>query len=173
MKFKAPKPDEIKVRRRVRGAFPEDVPERAQALYDSLIESCKGRAKLSFSVPRIPPTVNHMYVHSFRKTILTDDARQFRDFVAVAIGSSRSAWKPTGAVAALIFLQSPHWVTKRGTIRDMDGDNRIKPIFDAVEAATGARDCATWEIHAFKVASGLVKTSVYLFDLGDLIDFFP
>lgn len=173
MKFKPPPEPAIKVRRHVRQPFGIDFPQPSGAIYEWMKRASNGRCQLSFSVPRLPPTVNHMYIRSFGKTLLSDEAADFRQLAAIAMGSSRLTWKPTGHVAALIFLQSPHWITKRGTMRNMDGDNRLKPIFDAVQAATGAVDCGVWQIHMFKVASAHLKTSVYLFDLGDIIDYFP
>lgn len=74
---------------------------------------------------------------------------------------------------AMIFYQSPHWLTKRDTIRDMDGDNRVKALFDAIQETTNVRDCTNWEFHCYKVASGITRTTVYLFDLGDVIQFYP
>ncbi len=73
---------------------------------------------------------------------------------------------------AMVFLQSPHWITQKHTMRDMDGDNRLKPLFDAIECCTGQRDNANWQHHCYKLASNIERTTVYLFDLGDLIEYY-
>ena len=72
----------------------------------------------------------------------------------------------------MIFLESPHWITQKYTVREMDGDNRIKPTLDAIKNATGVPDETNWEYHVWKIASKQVRTTVFLFDLGDLVDFY-
>ncbi len=73
----------------------------------------------------------------------------------------------------LIFLQSPFWLTKKDTMRDMDGDNRVKALLDAVQEATGVRDYTNWEFHCYKAASSTIRTTAYFFDLGDVVQWFP
>jgi hypothetical protein len=72
---------------------------------------------------------------------------------------------------AMIFLLSPYWLTKKRTMRDADGDNRIKPLGDAIQRSTGVRDFTTWVNHQWKIATTKrVMTAVYMFDVGDVVD---
>jgi Holliday junction resolvase RusA-like endonuclease len=170
--MKAPSP-EIAIRKRVVGEFGVDLPETARILLDHVASSPRPRRSLGFTVDALPPTVNHMYAHKGGRRVLTRESLGFRDRVALAIGPQRLTWRPSGVVMALVFLGSPHWITKRHKLRDMDGDNRLKALFDAVEACTGVPDCTNWEFHCWKVARADVRTTVYLIELGDLIDYFP
>lgn len=81
-------------------------------------------------------------------------------------------WHPTGVTAAVVLFETPQWLTKKWTVRQKDVDNLVKPVFDAVEEAVHIPDERHWEIHAYKIASKKVRTIVYLFDLGDVIDYF-
>lgn len=81
-------------------------------------------------------------------------------------------FKCKGSAAALIFLETPHWITKKHTVAEMDADNRIKPTLDAVKNATGVPDETNWEVHVWKIASNQIRTTVYLFDTGDLVDYY-
>lgn len=162
---------EIVIRTRVVQSFGVDFPETAQLLFGWALAGPRTREMLSFSANDLPPTVNHMYIHDRGKRILSAEARAFRELVALSLGGK--TWRPRGPVMAMVFFESPHWITKRHTLRDMDGDNRLKPLFDAIQAATGSNDSANWQIHAWKVASARTRTTVYLFALGDLIDWHP
>lgn len=117
--------------------------------------------------------MNNLYANVGKKRVLSSEGRQFKKIVAAAIGAKKATWKPKGAVMALIFYQSPYWVTKKDTMRDMDGDNRVKALFDAIQDCTGVPDFTNWEFHCYKAASGVTRTTAYLFDLGDVIPFFP
>lgn len=169
-----PKTPLLKVRTRIVKEFGVDMPPTARALFALLSSAPRPLPSLSFAVPSLPPTVNHMYVQGARGgRRLSQETLDFRQLTAIAIGAQRFTWRPTGAVTALVFYLSPHWVTKRHELRDMDADNRLKPLFDAVQEATGVPDYTNWEIHCYKVASSVTRTVVYLLDLGDLIDVYP
>lgn len=133
----------------------------------------KQNSLLSLAVPVLPPTVNHLYESAGANRYLTKEYRLFKQMVWADLGARAVNWKPRGAVMVLIFLQSPFWVTKKGTMRDMDGDNRVKALLDAIKDATKVPDYTNWEIHVWKAASAKVRTTTYLFDLGDVVPWFP
>lgn len=163
---------EVQIRTRLMREFGADVPETARAIID--LAAARQWPKLSFAVPALPPTMNHMYTQvSYEKRVLSGETVTFRQMVNLAIGHRRHDWKPKGQVLALTFLLSPYWITKKRTMRDADGDNRIKPLQDAIQLATGIPDFTTWEIHAWKITTTKrVQTAIYMFDLGDVVDVF-
>lgn len=153
--------------------FGVDFPSSAVVLLEWCLARGKQNSWMTFCVPELPPTVNNLYANVGKKRVLSKDGRDFKKVVAVEIGAKKATWKPKGMVMALIFYQSPHWVTKRDTIRDMDGDNRVKALFDAIQDCTGIPDFTNWEFHCYKVASAHTRTTVYLFDLGDVVQWYP
>lgn len=165
--------EELQIRTRVVRSFGMDMPMTASILMSSLMSRSRHLPMLSFAVGALPPTINHMYTQVGHRRVLSVEAQNFRQLVTVAIGAKRFNWKPVGLVAPLIFMASPHWITKKHTLRDMDGDNRVKPLFDAIQATTGVRDCTNWEHHCWKLASAKIQTIVYLFDLGDIVEWYP
>ena len=78
----------------------------------------------------------------------------------------------TGVTAAVILLESQFWLTQKREIREKDADNLVKPILDAVQNATEVPDELHWQLHVFKLPSKWNRTTVYLFDLGDLVEFY-
>lgn len=162
---------EIHVRTRSVGPLAENLPYTAQLLLNGLLKDGKSRSHLSFAVNCLPPTVNNMYTHTRFSTRLTPEAKSFRDLVALAIGHQRFLFKCKGTAIALIFLESPYWLTQKSTVREMDADNRVKPTLDGVKNATGVPDETNWEVHVWKCASKIERTTVYLFDLGDVVNY--
>lgn len=164
---------EVKIRRLVVREFGMDFPPTAQVLIDWAVSRGKHNSWLNFSVPELPPSVNKLYATIGTRRILSKDGVAFKRIVAAAIGSKKATWKPKGAVMVLIFLQSPFWITKKDMMRNMDGDNRVKALLDAIQECTGVPDYTNWEFHCYKAASSQVRTSAYLFDLGDVVQWFP
>lgn len=173
-KKRAPEPprEEIKVRITQVPPFGKRFPVTAQILLNAFLTQGRRRSFLSFSLNQLPPTVNHMYQHTRFGTRLTEEATSFRDMVALAVGHQRHTFKCGGTACVMIFLESPRWLTKKMTIREMDVDNRIKPVLDGIKNCTGVPDETNWEIHCWKVASRAERLTVYLFDLGDLVEFY-
>lgn len=169
-RVKLPK-TEIKIRVKNVEPLTKVLPFTAQAVLNALLGQGKQRSALNFAVNELPPTVNHMYKHTRFGTRLTEEAKTFRTLVGLAIGAQRFTFKSRGTSAVLIFLESPHWITKKLTVRERDGDNRIKPTLDAIKEFTGIPDETNWEVHVWKVASRQTRTTVYLFDLGDVVDY--
>lgn len=64
--------------------------------------------------------------------------------------------------AALIVLRSPQWLSAKGEINVIDADNRIKPLFDAIQHATQNKDQRIFELQVFKEPCEREETVVYL-----------
>lgn len=147
-------------------------PPTAQLLLNWALTAPTKRQSLSFAVPALPPTLNHLYKNGPRsKTKLTPEAHRFRRLVQDALGNFRWKGKP-GQLMGLYFYCSPHWITKRRTIRQMDGDNRAKALHDSIQLATGLNDSRVWEYHSYKIPSPREQTLVYVVDLGDIVDWY-
>lgn len=164
--------EEIKVRTKLMGEFGIDMPEEARALFD--IAKNGAWPCLSFAVPALSPTVNHQYVQVARdRRVLSPETVTYRQMVAIALAGRRDNWKPRGPVMAMTFFLQPYWLTRKLTMRDADGDNRLKALFDAIQLATGVPDYTNWNIHAFKVTTtNRVATVVYMYDKGDIVSVF-
>lgn len=169
-------------------------PEEAQLLIDHYDRKCEDRGliRLKFRVHGLPRSLNHQYedglqfckpgvpgsfqdkqgrwrVRGFR---LKPEVIEWRTVVAEAMGDDRWKWKPTGVTAAMVLFESPHWLTARRMVREEDADNKAKPAFDAVEQATEVPDELHWQFHVFKVLSKRKRTTIFLFDLGDVVQYF-
>lgn len=165
-----PRPPGVTVRVR---ATANSLPPGANALIHSLAERCdqSGLKWTQFTHAGLPPTVNHMYRHTRYNTRLTEEATYYRRAVMMELLANPQKIIGLGHTAAVILLYSPLWVTQMRQVREMDADNRIKALLDAVQHATAHRDEMHWEIHVYKVLSPLSKTQVFLFDLGSVIDY--
>lgn len=153
----------------------KEFPTSARYALGHYFKHCKerGTANISFYVDALPKSLNHQYGrgrggHSYLKP----EVKAFRELTMSAIGPRRHYWKPTGVVSAIVFFESPNWVTKKRTIREMDCDNKIKPLLDAIQAATKMKDERIWDVLAFKIPSKRERTTAYLFDLGPVVDFY-
>lgn len=130
------------------------------------------RSTLSFSVGMLPPSANSMHLHSRFNTRLTDESVLFRKLVNTAIGSQKFMFKTGGTVGGIIFLESPKWLTLEKKLKEMDVDNRPKALFDAVKHSLALADETNWEFHAYKILSKNIRTTVHLFDMGDMVEFY-
>lgn len=128
---------------------------------------------MAFGVPGLPPTINHCYIKTRYSVRLTPEAKNFKELVRLSLVNKRHSFKPKGVIGVVIQLCSPNWVTKKLQIRKMDADNRIKTIVDAVkEAFEDLDDSAAFEICTFKVLTRSEETRVYLYDLGEVVEYF-
>lgn len=159
-------PKDLKIRTRA----VEGLPATLRYLIEGYERDGIKRGFLKFMVPEAPPTVNHMYQHTRRGTFLTKEVQNFRRHVHFALAASGQKFICTGTMAMIICLETPYWVTKKSTIREMDCDNRIKPVIDAVKLSLQIPDETVWELHVYKMPSKKIQTTVYLFDLGDIVD---
>jgi Holliday junction resolvase RusA-like endonuclease len=169
---------EVKIKTNVRtklvGRLGEVWPEVPQLVLTHYLKKCKeyGRPQIHFQVDGLPMSLNHQYKKSGKRFYLDPKALDYRVRVCESLGQRRWSFKPTGTFAAVIFLESKLWVTTKRQVRQMDADNRVKPILDAIEHAMDLPDELCWNIHVFKVTSKRDRTTVYLFDLGDIVEFY-
>jgi Holliday junction resolvase RusA-like endonuclease len=164
------------VRVKLIGEFGKNIPSAAKAILDyyTKLGSEKGLTDVTFTVDGTPRSLNHMYGRNAKTGAVwrKPDVDDFTYRVIEALGEKRWTFKPTGPCAAIIFLESPYWITMERQVRESDADNRIKVVMDAFEKATGLPDELNWQFHVFKVASKRARTTVYIFDLGDVVEYF-
>lgn len=166
------KEKEIKIRIRSVSSLSESFPVTAKLIIKWFESLGKTSNFISFSVDTLPPTANDLYRYGKRSVWLSKEVKTFREWVNIAIGLQKHYKKFNGVVCVLMFVESPYWITKKNTVKKMDLDNRIKSTLDAIKLSIGFPDETNWEIHAWKIPSKKTRTTVYLFDLGDLIDFY-
>lgn len=163
---------ELAIRVRTIGQLGLAFPPTAQLILNWAHANRPQSQILSLAVPALPPSVNHMYLPGRPgQRRLSPEALAFRELVRESIGDERK-WRPFGSLLAVCFYSSPHWITKRREIRKMDVDNRQKALLDAIGHATGVNDCRFWEYHAYKIAAAQVQTSVYVVDLGNIVEWY-
>lgn len=180
--------DESRINKQMRvklaGQLGQVWPELVQIVLHYYLNRCKEKSLiwLHFKVHDLPISLNSMYKRGksyksksgkiLNSTYLHPKINEYRLLVMEALGEKRWQWKPTGVTAAIILLESPTWITKRRQVREMDADNKVKPIFDAIEVATETPDELHWQFHVFKIPSKWTRTTVYLFDLGDVVEYY-
>lgn len=162
----------------IKGPMGKPWPRYVQAIinaYDAEVASTGGH-HVTLTINRMPKSLNHMYgrsakngkVQTWRKKGVDD----FRDDLILNVRENGHLFAPKGACAALLLFESPLWVTKELQVRQMDADNRIKVVLDALETALDFPDELFWQVHVFKVASKRTRTTVMLYDLGDVVEYF-
>lgn len=181
------------MRVKIAGELGKVWPEEAQLLISHFEKKClnRGLVNLSFRIDGLPISLNHMYDQTLifckendagafqdkqgrwrkRSNKLKPEVLDWRTIVAETMGDKRWLWKPTGVTAALLLFESNYWLTGRRQVREADIDNRVKPALDAVQHATEIPDELHWQIHVFKVLSKRERTTIFLFDLGDLLEY--
>lgn len=160
----------IKIRTRITQHYPTFLMNLIGELKSQSL--AQGRMTASFMVEGLPVTVNTMYHHTRFGTRLTKEAKAFREMVAWRMGPLKTTWAPKGPVAFVIVMESSFWITKEHTVRAMDVDNRIKPLIDAIKECSPMPDELCWHFHAFKLASTIERTTVHMFELGDIVDLY-
>lgn len=158
----------------VRVKTSSDAPKLAEVIIHHLQKECheNGRQWVRFSIDDMPKSVNHMFFHRNNMRILQPHVKEFRSLVADTMNHQKINWAPVGVTAVVIIFQSPMWITLERRVREMDVDNRVKPLLDAIQHATGQVDERHWHFHAFKAPSKRTRSTVYLFDLGDVVDYY-
>lgn len=175
-------------------------PEVVELLSTHYDQKCAATGKqiLKFTVDGLPPSLNHMYEKGegagyvkagtpgafqdkrgrWRKKgvgashRLKKEALDWRLVTMEAMGPLRWQWKPTGVTAAILMFESPYWLNGKRQVREMDADNKAKPALDAVQHATEIPDELHWQLHVFKVLSKRQRTTIFLYDLGDVIEYY-
>lgn len=174
-----------KVRTKFCGRLGEQWPELLQIILKHQIQRCTdhGLVWTKFQVHDLPKSVNHIYLKNkpykdkltgakVVKYRLDPAVESFRLLVMEAMGEDRWKWKPTGVTSAVVILESPTWITAKREVREMDVDNKLKVPLDAIQNATEIPDELHWHLHVFKVASKWSRTTVYLFDEGDVVEYY-
>lgn len=181
-----------KMRVRLAGELGKIWPENAQLNIEYYEKKCQelGLMHLEFRVDGMPPSLNHQYEMGtryckpgtpgafmdgkgkwrVRSNRLKDNAIDWRLVLMETMGRDRWKWKPTGTTAAVLLFETPEWLLKNRTVRQMDADNKTKPVFDAIETATQTPDHLHWEFHVYKVLSKRIRTTIWLFDMGDIVE---
>lgn len=164
--------ESLKVRLTVKQDFYKNPPSIIDILWNHYQTRCRelGLCFASCSVDVLPKSVNHQYIHTRFNTRLDPDVYAFRLLVHQAM--LREKWKPTGLTASILIFESPLWLTKKNTVREMDVDNRVKPTLDAIEKCTATPDELHFQLHVFKIPSKRTRTTVYLFDTGDVTEYY-
>lgn len=175
-------------------------PEEAQILMTHFEAKCKNRGliHLQFQVDGLPISLNHMYEKgrgsefckptapgAFQdsrgkwrrksdeiRTKLRQEVIDWRVVVMNAMGAKRWDWKPTGVTACMLLFETPYWITQKRTVREMDADNKMKPALDAIQHATDVPDELHWQLHVFKLLSKRQRTTIFLYDLGDVVEYY-
>lgn len=171
----------VKMRVKLVGELGKELPLTARFLFNQLYDHCrlKGLKTLTFQVNRLPTSANAMYRKrrgdfgpKGKQFYLSPDAEEFRALTIEALGERRWSWKPTGVTAAIALYESPYWISKTHRVRENDVDNRAKCTFDAVKIATNVPDELHWELHLYKLLSKRTRTTVFLFDMGEVLEYF-
>lgn len=183
-----------KMRVRLVGELGKLWPENAKLNIDYYEQRCKdnGLIKLGFRVDGLPISLNNHYEMGtryckpgtpgafkdgtgrwrVRSNRLRPGAIDWRLVVMETMGRERWLWKPTGVTAAILLFESPDWLKKDRSVREMDADNLVKGTFDAVQSATETPDQLHWEFHVYKVLSKRRRTTIRLYDVGSLVDYY-
>lgn len=146
-----------------------EMPTLAEAIIGHYIKECKDRGFkfTTFEVAKLPGSVNHM--KPFKSHRLAPWVGEFRQEVKNAMPLD---WKPTKLTTAVILFYSKLWLTAEAKVRKMDCDNRVKPIFDAIQLACDHPDENNWAFHVFKAPAKRDRLRVWLFEMGDVVEFF-
>ena len=109
--------------------------------------------KYSFIVPALPPsyTASLKINHSTRTTYLSQQARKFKDIVAIHM----PYWElPKGEVLFIMHNRyHANWYYKNGKIKKKDVQNMNRLLIDAVFKKLGLDDCHLWMCIDTKVQS--------------------
>lgn len=161
------------IRIRHSGKIESGMPSMTRVLTEHFRRDCtaNGRQHLHFSVPYIPPSLNHNLKRTKTGFAKRGRVDQWQIEVMQAMGPLRHTWKPTGVTAAVLVIYSPLWLTLRRTVAKRDADNPVKATFDAIQQATEVPDELHWKFSVEKALAKRTRTSIWLYDLGDLVDY--
>lgn len=106
-----------------------------------------------------PPTIYKAWKVAYRRggnKVRTSEYESYRTAVQWDLMRQKFTLSPLHAYALEIFLHSPNWFNKNGTIKRADLDNYIKCLLDPITAyLTGMDikfdDCQITDLHAKKV----------------------
>lgn len=117
-----------------------------------------------FKIPMLPPSVNHMFEQGRKgHRWLSKEYQDFKTLTALSMPLPlKNYWNGVLLGAALIVLRSPRWLTTKGEVSVIDADNRIKPLFDSIQQASGNQDQRIFEFRVFKEPFEREETAIYL-----------
>ncbi len=146
-------------------------PRVASQIATIMTTGVQGIPPLAINLWFLPKSLNHQYVRRGKgqQYDLDPEIKALRDEMYAKLAPIRGRWAPTGLLGAVIVFASPSWLTKEHTIRSVDTDNKVKPLLDAFEKATGINDARFWETHVFKAYSNVTCTTLFVYDLGDIV----
>lgn len=182
------------MRVKLSGELGKVYPENCQVNMDYYMKRCRqlGLINLEFRIDGLPMSLNHQHEMGtkyckpgtpgafqdgkgkwrVRSNRLKPRVMDWRLIVMETMGAARFEWRPTGVTAAILLFESNEWLHKNRKVRAKDADNLAKPAFDAIQFATETPDDLHWEFHVYKVLAQRPRTTVMLFDLGDVVDFY-
>lgn len=182
------------VRVKMAGELSKVLPPTASIVINALQAQCEsaGRIHLKFTCPGLPPSLNRMYERStpfckpdtpgsfqdrqgrwrVQSQKLTPKAIEWKLLLVQAMGQLWHKWTPSGVTAAVLLFESPYWLTAQRVVREIDVDNRVKIVFDAIQQATGTKDELHWNFYVEKILSKRQRTTIFLFDLGDIVEYY-
>lgn len=131
-------------------------------MYDEGLQFCKEGTPGAFQDKQ-----NRWRVRSKQ---LKPEVIAWRTVLTEAMGDLRWKWTPKGVTAAVILYESPAWLNVRREVRENDLDNKVKPALDAIQHATETPDELFWQLHVFKALSKRNRTTIFLYDLGDIVE---
>ncbi len=103
----------------------------------------RGEQVVLWATLPLPPSVNHLYRRSRGRVVLVEEARTYRDTVAVVLaGAPRPAPTTSWAIEAQLVLP----------LRTGDIDNRLKVLLDAVATALEVDDRLCMQVSAVRAA---------------------
>lgn len=121
-------------------------------------------SKLTFTVPMLPPSVNHMHKiiknpqGKIRKA-LKKSVFDWRLYVRQAVVGKY--WNLPGKIDVVIEFKGC-W-ERDGKVVEADVDNLLKASLDALQDAIGIRDEMVWDITARKVQADKPETIFYIY----------
>lgn len=125
--------------------------------------SARGYKPVSWSItiPGLPPTSNHLFISAGRFRVKSPEYRKYEQ--SVSRETSAKGQPADGPLHASIYLYSPNWFTKSGSIRKVDLANREKALLDAVaKAHPWFKDERIFKLSMYKLNSKEPKTVLIL-----------
>lgn len=156
------------------------LPFSAKLLIDAYTAQCdlSGRSRIHFKIPDLPPSLNHQYVRYKNKVTgragqcLTKKAQSFRDVADIILRTKRHLFKNNGLMASVILLEGDCWITKDLRPKEADSDNMVKPVHDSLQVPFKFKDQEIWETFCCKCASNKNNVWVWLFDIGNDVQYY-
>lgn len=148
-----------------------DSPERLSRVIDLYQRMCQelGTGRWwTFAAPGRPTSMNALWnITAGGNGYKAKATRSFED--ALLLEARRTRVDVRGTAAIIIAVESKHWLKQDNTVREMDVDNFMKSPIDAIKTTMGG-DHVLWEDMIFKVQSKRERTTVWLFEFGDIVE---